>query len=178
MEKLSNIDTNIDYNPLSLSQTTLQSDDGSINIHAAIGLLINATNEIFIAERCDRQSGSSKASSNCLWEFPGGKIKPTETSYDALCRELQEEIGIQVLGAIPFLQIHQEKNIHQQSLLLDIWNIQSWKGIPQGCEGQATRWIPIDHLNHYTFPKTNKKLITELLQLLNKKANDLETHLT
>ena len=31
-----------------------------------------------------------------MWEFPGGKIEPDESSEDALKREIQEELGIDI----------------------------------------------------------------------------------
>ena len=31
-----------------------------------------------------------------MWEFPGGKIEPGESSEDALKREIQEELGIDI----------------------------------------------------------------------------------
>ena len=32
-----------------------------------------------------------------MWEFPGGKIEPGESSQEALKREIQEELGVSVV---------------------------------------------------------------------------------
>ena len=41
-----------------------------------------------------------------LWEFPGGKCEPGESDHDAIGRELQEELGVVVVGvAAPLMVI-------------------------------------------------------------------------
>src|SRR5579862_5512140 len=43
---------------------------------------------------CQRRRGERF---ELLWEFPGGKARPSETPRAALARELREELGITVL---------------------------------------------------------------------------------
>ena len=59
-------------------------------VDVAAGILIDGKGHILLAQRADHQHQGGK------WEFPGGKIEVGETPEQALCRELQEELGVQV----------------------------------------------------------------------------------
>jgi 8-oxo-dGTP diphosphatase len=57
-------------------------------IHVCAGVLTNRRGEVLI---CQRRPGGSFGS---RWEFPGGKVEPSETPRSCLARELREELGI------------------------------------------------------------------------------------
>jgi 8-oxo-dGTP pyrophosphatase MutT (NUDIX family) len=62
-------------------------------LRVAIGIIQNAEEHYLLGLR---PQGKPLAG---FWEFPGGKIEATETPYEALCRELEEELGITVISA-------------------------------------------------------------------------------
>ena len=66
-----------------------------VNIHVLVGLLENKEGQICISQR---PPGKHLAG---YWEFPGGKKEPGESSLAALIREFQEEIGVNILKAVP-----------------------------------------------------------------------------
>lgn len=43
-----------------------------------------------------------------MWEFPGGKIEKNETIYEAIARELKEELDIDVLKSEKYQEIKKE----------------------------------------------------------------------
>src|SRR3990167_10936538 len=102
-------------------------------ISVVVGIIINSKQEVLIAQRPQQvpQSG--------LWEFPGGKIESNELAYEALCRELDEEIGIKVLGA-KLITEYSHAYPHC-SVTLSVWSMIELLGKPFGKEGQRVRWI-------------------------------------
>jgi 8-oxo-dGTP diphosphatase len=72
------------------------------------------------------------------WEFPGGKLEARESARDALIRELDEELGIAVTRAVPWLV--QRYVYPHADVELNFFRVFGWSGEPQGRDGQAIAW--------------------------------------
>ncbi|HXG79835.1 MAG TPA: 8-oxo-dGTP diphosphatase MutT [Methyloceanibacter sp.] len=101
-----------------------------------------------------------------LWEFPGGKIEPGEVPEDALIRELNEELGIDVaredLAPLTFVS-HAYSNFH---LLMPVYLCRRWRGTIVAHEGQEVRWVRPDTLDRYDMPPADEPLKTALRRLV------------
>jgi 8-oxo-dGTP diphosphatase len=126
-----------------------------ILIHVAVGIVINQDTEVLIAERPPQKSYPG------LWEFPGGKVEPGESVYEALKREFQEEIDIQIISANPWFQI--KHDYADRTVLLDIWMVTNFTGIPRGAEMQKILWAKLAELAQFEFPEGNKEIISRLI---------------
>ena len=72
------------------------------------------------------------------WEVPGGKIEKGETVFDALKRELQEELGIEIQSNEELTVL--EHDYPHAYVRLHVSIIREWNGTPKGCENQALSW--------------------------------------
>ena len=101
-----------------------------------------------------------------LWEFPGGKIAAGETPEAALCRELEEELGIAVaasdLVAFGFAS-HRYDSFH---ILLLLWACRRWQGTPTPRESQAIAWVAPAQMSDYPMPAADAPLVTLLRERL------------
>lgn len=75
------------------------------------------------------------------WEFPGGKVEPGETLRQALVRELQEELGITVEHAWPWLS--RTHDYPHASVRLKFFRVTSWQGKIAPTEHSALEWTTI-----------------------------------
>lgn len=126
-------------------------------VHVAVGVLFNDNHEVLIALR------PAESHQGGLWEFPGGKVEEGESVEYALNREFKEELGISVQACTPLIQIRHEYS--DKLVMLDVWSIEKFSGIPQGREGQAIEWRALSKLRAVDFPKANERIIRELNSL-------------
>jgi 8-oxo-dGTP diphosphatase len=119
-----------------------------------VGVIHNLVGEILITRRLNHVAQGG------LWEFPGGKCEIGEPVEAALKRELKEELGIIVQQARPLIRITHA--YPEQTVRLDVWQVEQLHGKESGREGQEIQWCTPKDLHHYRFPVANSPIITAI----------------
>ncbi len=120
-------------------------------MYVAVGVVRNPQGQILIAKRPAHVHQGDR------WEFPGGKFEPGETSQQALQREMHEEIGIDVTRARPLIRI--PYRYPDKQVLLDVWLIEAFSGMPHGKENQPIEWVAPLELGKRDFPAANQPIV-------------------
>ena len=97
------------------------------------------------------------------WEFPGGKVQAGEPPFAALKRELDEELGIDVLEAEPLLELTHD--YPDKRVRLDVWRVLRYRGDAVGREGQSLRWITVDGLRELPLLEADWPIVEYLVQI-------------
>jgi 8-oxo-dGTP diphosphatase len=84
------------------------------------------------------------------WEFPGGKLEQDETAWQALQREIAEEVNIQVTRGSPYMQVY--FRYPERNVLLDTWSVDEYRGEVEAREQQRIAWIGLNEIDRYRFP--------------------------
>lgn len=126
------------------------------SIHVVAGVITDARGRVLL----NRRSGDRDMVG--LWEFPGGKREPGETSEQALVRELREELGIEaevgeLLMEVP--QVYPDKRLR-----LEVRRVRGWSGAARGREGQAITWVAPEKLARYSMPPADLPVVAMLRQ--------------
>lgn len=119
-----------------------------------IALIVDNDQRVLLARRQAHQSHPNKL------EFPGGKIVEHESDFDALVREIKEEVDLEIVKAHPVLELmHSYSEYH---VVLKIWLVEEYHGTPHGKEGQTVFWQDIQSLSANEFPEANARIIEYL----------------
>lgn len=98
------------------------------------------------------------------WEFPGGKIEEHESAKEALKREIQEELDIEItLG--PYLSTI-EYDYPDFHLSMDCYWAEIAKGTPKLLEARQARWLNKDELESVQWLPADLELLDKIKEEL------------
>jgi A/G-specific adenine glycosylase len=97
-----------------------------------------------------------------LWEFPGGKCRESEMLKDCVKREILEETGLNItvdaqIAVVRHAYTHFKITLHA-------FDCQYLSGEAKPRASDALKWVTLDEIDRYAFPKANKKVL-EVLRL-------------
>jgi A/G-specific adenine glycosylase len=96
-----------------------------------------------------------------LWEFPGGEVKSNEQPEKACVRVLKQAVNLTVT-ADRFLTQVTHAYTHFK-IKADVFMCTYRSGTPALAQAVDYRWVHLDHLDQYPFPKANHKFFDALL---------------
>ncbi|MCP4299642.1 MAG: 8-oxo-dGTP diphosphatase MutT [Gammaproteobacteria bacterium] len=123
----------------------------------AAGILCDSKGRVLISERL------GDGPFHGMWEFPGGKIGPNETARQALSRELDEELGIEVTAYSSFMNLRHEYD--DRVVTIEFFIVSDWNSMPVGREGQRLRWVPKNQLDALKLLPADMPIVTALQQI-------------
>ena len=117
--------------------------------------IIESDNKILIARRKEGKHLSG------FWEFPGGKIEEGESPESCLKRELSEELGIDVLVGVFFMD-----NIYkyaEKTILLKSYRCKIASGDITLNDHDKIEWVTTLNMNNYKFAPADIPFVTALV---------------
>ena len=130
---------------------------GEINFNMQIvtAAVIEKDGNILIAKRKKGDPLENK------WEFPGGKLKPSETPEGCLKRELREEFDIDAevgvfIGSSTFAYKH-------LSIELLAYRVARTSGVFEVKVHEEIRWVPPEELSQYNFSEADQPIVRKIM---------------
>lgn len=97
-----------------------------------------------------------------FWELPGGKVENNESPEEALCRELAEELGINVKEFQPFAVVEHRYKDSGFIAVLHFFTVSAFDGEPCDNENQNLRWIEPKDIPELDFLPADREILSHL----------------
>ncbi len=122
-----------------------------------VAALLYRENRLLVCQR------KANGSFPLKWEFPGGKVERGEGYLAALCRELREELGIEVQSAT---EIFRHKHLYPDRMEVDLtfFRVDDYREPVANRVFQQILWIEVQRLKELDFLEGDLPLIEKLVR--------------
>ena len=93
------------------------------------------------------------------WEFPGGKIKNDETNEEALIREINEELSINIINYEDLISYNFYYKDLNKTVFINFYLINTFSGKVLNNFHKELKWIEIKDIREYDFLEGDFKII-------------------
>ena len=120
--------------PAAYKNNLMMTEDTRPLVQVVAGILLDQNGRYLLSSRPEGKPYAG------YWEFAGGKVEAGESDFQALQREFEEELGIHILAATPWLtKVHSYEHAHVRLHFLWV-EADQWTGEIQSREGQKWAW--------------------------------------
>lgn len=117
-----------------IKNNLMMTEDTRPLVQVVAGILLDKNGRYLLSSRPEGKPYAG------YWEFAGGKVEVGESDFQALQREFEEELGIRILAATPWLtKVHSYEHAHVRLHFLWV-EADQWTGEIQSREGQKWAW--------------------------------------
>ena len=93
------------------------------------------------------------------WEFPGGKIKNDETNVEALIREINEELSINIINSEELISYNFNYKELNKKVFIYFYLVKNFNGKVLNNFHKQLKWIEIKDIREYDFLEGDLKII-------------------
>ena len=96
------------------------------------------------------------------WEFPGGKIKNNETNEEALIREINEELSINIINYEELISYNFNYKDLDKKVFIYFYLVNNFSGKVLNNFHKELKWIEIKDIREYDFLEGDHKIIDHI----------------
>lgn len=124
-------------------------------IKVVAGLILK-NNKLLICQRPNFKDHPLK------WEFPGGKIKNDETNEEALIREINEELSINIINYEELISYNFNYKDLNKKVFIYFYLVNNFSGKVLNNFHKELKWIEIKDIREYDFLEGDLKIIDHI----------------